>query len=92
MHYLPSDLARCYLQLGGEGSIVEVGAGNGRLAYHLNATGFLPVPIIATDLHPAPSPSVPGGAFPCKPLDQSQAIAAHGPVSIVVRTKQLTRD
>ena len=31
-----------------------------------------------------PSPSVPGGAFPCKAMDQSAAIGAHGPVAIVL--------
>lgn len=81
---LASYLSRRHRQLGGTGSLVEVGAGDGRLAHHLNATGFLPTRLIATDVKPVPTPSAPGGAFPCAPLDHSAAIAQHGPVALVI--------
>ena len=81
---LASYLARRHKQLGGTGSLLEVGAGNGRLAHHLNATGFLPTPLVATDIRPVPTPSAPGGAFPCAPLDHSAALAQHAPVALVL--------
>lgn len=80
---LASYLARRH-RLHGKGSLLEVAAGNARLAYHLNKTGFLSAPLIATDVQPVPSPSVPGGAFPCEAMDHSTAIASHGPVAVLL--------
>ena len=69
---------------GVRGQIVEIGAGNGRLAHFLNATGFLPTPIIATDIQPQPTPSHPEGRFPVRALDAAAAIKELAPVAIVL--------
>ena len=81
---LASYLARRYRELGGAGSLLEIGAGNARLAYHLNKTGFLPTRLIATDAKPEPSPSVPGGTFPCDALGATAALKRHRDAAIVV--------
>lgn len=81
---LASYLARAHARLGGRGAILEVGAGCGRLAHFLNATGLLPVPLVATDPQPRPTPTAPNGAFPVAALDDAAAIAAHAPVALVL--------
>ena len=81
---MASYLARRYKQLGGTGSIVEVGAGNGRLAHHINATGFLPTKLQATDPKPQPTPSHPQGRFPVDACDDAAALARFAPVSLLL--------
>lgn len=65
-------------------ALVEVGASNGRLAHHVNATGFLQAPLIATDPQPVPTPSHPKGRFPVEAMDDAAALAAYKPVAIVL--------
>ena len=61
--------ARRRRQGGGAGTVVHVNAGSGYLAYHLNATRALSVPILACDARPLPTPSLPPNTFPVQPLD-----------------------
>jgi len=58
--------------------IVEVGAGDGRLAYHINQSRILPVPVVATDVFPPPKPK-----FPVEILDHRNAIAKYHPQLIL---------
>jgi len=73
-------LERRRQQLGG-GAIIEVGAGNGRLAYHLNQ--ILSEPLLASDVLPAPVPSLPPGTFPVEALDAHAAVVKYKPVIVV---------
>ena len=73
---LASYLARRYAHLGGRGAMLNLGAFDGRLAAHLNNTGFLPTRLIACDPKPAPTPSHPDGAFPCEALDDEASVTA----------------
>ena len=54
-------------------TIVEIGAGDGRLSHLLNGTGLLSPPIIATDPAPQPSP------FKVEKLDDKAAMRTHKP-------------
>lgn len=62
---------------GGGPPIVEIGAGGGRLAYLLNATGRLVPPLIATD--PTPQPS----AFPVQAMNDAAALRTHRPAIVL---------
>jgi len=57
---------------------LEVGAGDGRLAHHLNSTKLLPVPVVATDVFPPASTT-----FPVEVLDHRNAIAKYHPQLIL---------
>ena len=81
---LATYVTRRYRQLGATGTLLEVGAGSGHLAHHLNATGLLPTPLVATDIQTRPTPSAPGGAFPCEQLDCTAAIERYAPCAIVL--------
>ena len=70
---LATYLSRRRVELGGEQPIVEIGAGGGRLAHLLNATGMLSPGVIATDPTPQPSP------FKVHKLNDEAAIRTHAP-------------
>ena len=69
---LAAYLARRRDELGGARPIVEIGAGDGRLAFLLNRTGR--VTVVATD--PTPQPS---STFPVQKLGDEAAIRMHRP-------------
>ena len=81
---LAAYLSKRYAHLGGRGTLLCLSASDGRLAAHLNATGFLPAPLIACDAKPIPTPSHPNGSFPVEALDDTAALSAHGPAAIVL--------
>lgn len=54
--------------------IVELGAGDGRLTFHLNQTKIVPVSILPTDAYP-PTPS----NFPVEVLDHTAAVKKYHP-------------